>query len=381
METILMQEKQSPEKLIKKYLEGTCDEREKELIESWHLHDLSQSKIEPSEQEIEHVYVKGRRALIAHMELEQPVRKLWPRIAAAASILFLLGIAVFFLQNKNVNSTSPVNYLSDVAPGGNRAILTLGNGRQINLTGAKNGQLAKSGTISINKTADGNITYQSGAEQASIDKVEYNTMSTPVGGQYHLILGDGTGVWLNAASSISYPTAFTGAERKVEVTGEVYFEVAHNAAKPFRVIANQQVVEVLGTHFNINAYTSEVSTKTTLLEGSVKVFAGNTSVTIKPGQQSVIRDGHLSVNPVVDLDEAVAWKNGYFKFKDENIASVMRKLSRWYNIELQYKGKASAEGFNGTISRSKNISQVLSMLERTKAVHFKIDGRRVEVIQ
>jgi transmembrane sensor len=378
---MFMQEKYSPEELIKKYLEGTCSEREKELVESWHLHDLSQSNAEPSQQSIANAYAKGRRAIIAHIRLEQPVHKLWPRIAAAASILVLLGIGTFFLLEKRINPSSTTNYLSDIAPGGNRAILTLGNGQQINLTGAKNGQLAQQGAVSIKKTADGSLTYQSSSNPANVNKAEYNTMSTPVGGQYHLILGDGTGVWLNAASSIKYPTVFGGAERKVEITGEVYFEVAHNAAKPFRVVSNQQVVEVLGTHFNINAYADEASIKTTLLEGSVKVSNGNTNILIKPGQQAVFKDGSLSLNPVANLDEAVAWKNGYFQFKDEKIISVMRKLSRWYNIDLQYQGQPSEEGFNGTVSRSKNISQVLKMLERTKAVHFKIDGRRVVIIQ
>lgn len=376
-----MQERYSPEKLIKKYLEGKCNEQEKAIVESWHIQDLIQSDIEPSEQRIAHTYTKGKQAILAHIQSERSVRKLWPRIVAAASILFFFGVGTFFLLTKHVNSASTANYLSDIAPGGNRAILTLGNGRQINLTVAKNGTLAQRGTISINKTADGNITYQSGSGKANISELEYNTMSTPVGGQYHLILGDGTGVWLNAASSIKYPTVFPGAERKVEVTGEVYFQVAHNAAKPFRVVSNQQVIEVLGTHFNINAYADEASIKTTLLEGSVKVSNNNSSIIIKPGQQAVFQNGHLSLNPVANLDEAVAWKNGYFQFKDEKIASVMRKLSRWYKINLQYQGQASEEGFNGTISRSKNISQVLKMLERTEAVHFKIDGRRVTVIQ
>lgn len=381
LETMFMQEKHSPEELIKKYLEGNCTELEKSIVESWHLYDLSQSNIKPSAQKIELAYVKGRQAVIAHMQSEQPVRKLWPRIAAAASILILLGIGTFYLLTKRVNSASTADYLSDVPPGGNRAILTLGNGEQINLTGAKNGLLAQQGSISINKTTDGNLTYQPSSDRVNISEVEYNTMSTPVGGQYHLILGDGTGVWLNAASSIKYPTVFTRSERKVEVTGEAYFEVAHNAAKPFRVVSNQQVIEVLGTHFNVNAYADEASIKTTLLEGSVKVSNINTNIIIKPGQQAVFQNGNLSMNPAANLDEAVAWKNGYFQFKDEKIASVMRKLSRWYNIELQYEGQASEEGFNGTISRAKSISQVLKMLERTKAVHFKIHGRRVVIIQ
>jgi transmembrane sensor len=379
---MFMQEKYSPEKLIKKYLEGTCNEQEKAIVESWHLYDLSHSDNEPSQQSINSAYTRGRQKVISHMQVGGTTRQIWQRVAVAAAILIFLGAGTFFFFSRKVDSNSAQNSLSDIAPGGNRAILTLANGRQINLTNAKNGQIALQDGTSVNKTADGKLTYAANTAQANnSSKIAYNSISTPVGGQYHLVLEDGTNVWLNAASSIKYPTIFTGAERKVEVTGEVYFEVAHNAAKPFRVASNQQVIEVLGTHFNVNAYPDEASTKTTLLQGSVKVSTASASIIIKPGQQSVLLNRYLSINQATDLGEAVAWKNGYFQFKDEKISSVMRELSRWYNIEVEYDGKlAEEEGFNGTISRSKNISQVLKMLERTKAVHFSISGRRVTII-
>ncbi|PUZ26929.1 FecR family protein [Chitinophaga costaii] len=376
-----MERKYSPEELIKRYQAGTCNEEEKALVESWHIHDLSQSDFMPSFQSIERANAKTRQAIMAHTREYTVVLKIWPRLAVAASLLICLGIAAYIFSTKSTISVVKTTQLPDIAPGGNKAILTLSNGRQINLYGAKNGELALEGQTSIHKTADGNVTYRPATGQASaIDIVEYNTMSAPIGGQYQLILADGTKAWLNAASSIKYPTAFPGKERKVEVTGEVYFEVAHNAAKPFIVVANEQVVEVLGTHFNINAYPDEANVKTTLLEGSVKIVAGKNSVVIKPGQQSTTRSGRITVGPA-DLDEAVAWKNGYFQFKDEKIASIMRKLSRWYNIDVQYEGKVSEEGFNGAISRFKNISQVLKMLEKTKVVHFKIEGRRVTITQ
>lgn len=374
-----MQENNSPENLIKKYLKGTCTEQEKALVESWHLHDLSQSTAKPSKHTIQSAYNRGRRALDAHLQAERPVRKLWPRIAAAASLLIVLSIGtLLFLKNPADKIASQ----TDIAPGGNHAILTLSNGQKINLTDAKDGALAQQGKVTVSKTADGNVSYLSQNKDIGTSAaIDYNTMSTPAGGQYHLVLEDGTGVWLNAASSIKFPTAFTGAERKVEITGEVYFEVAHNAAKPFKVLSNKQAIKVLGTHFNVNAYPDEENVKTTLLEGSVRVSNSHNSIIIKPGQQSIARAGDLRINQTVDLDEVMAWKNGYFRFTDENIESVMRKLSRWYNIEVQYQASIPNDGFNGVISRSKNISQVLKMLEKTKAVHFKIEGRRVTVIQ
>ena len=185
---------------------------------------------------------------------------------------------------------------------------------------------------------------------------------------------------LNAASSLKYPTSFTGSERRVELAGEGYFEVAHNKLKPFKVISNGQEIEVLGTHFNVNAYTDEFGIKTTLLEGSVKISAAGLYTLIRPGQQALFANHRLSVGDA-DIKETIAWKDGYFDFKNESIESIMRKLSRWYDIDVQYDGKVTGEGFYGEISRFKNISEVLSMLEQTELVHFKIEGRRVTVIR
>jgi transmembrane sensor len=276
-----MQENNTPQRLIKKYLEGSCNEQERALVESWHLQDLHESDVNVSPEHIESAYKRGRLQAVAYIQSAQPIRKLWPRLAVAATILVLLSAGAFFLF-KPVKPSSSLSYAKDIAPGGNHAILTLGNGSQINLSSVQNGQLVSQGNISVSKTADGNLSYLvNQSTQTNNTKPEYNALNTPVGGQYHLTLGDGTSVWLNAASSIKFPTVFTGSERKVEITGEVYFEVAHNAAKPFRVASNNQVVEVLGTHFSINAYPDEESTKTTLLEGSVKVSSGSASTVIK----------------------------------------------------------------------------------------------------
>lgn len=378
-----MDELNPPERIsliAKKWQEGTITELEKEAFEEWYagFEDVLEIDSAESHEEAE----RRLYNLIARRGNIGPKRgPKWPRVAAAAAILLSLGIGSYYYITKPNQEQIAQIQVNDVVPGGNKAVLTLANGQHVVLTSAKNGRLAIQGNTEITKTADGNIVYnQTTGESAAISALTYNTVSTPVGGQYHLTLTDGTNVWLNAASSIKYPIAFTGGERKVEIFGEAYFEVAHNAAKPFRVRSNHQVVEVLGTHFNINSYADETATKTTLLEGSVKVTGSNGFKFIKPGQQAVLSGNNLSVAQA-DVEEAVAWKNGYFRFNDEKIASIMRKLSRWYNIDVSFEGKMLEEGFNGKISRYKNISQTLKMLEKTKAVHFKVEGRRVTVIQ
>lgn len=301
------------------------------------------------------------------------------RIAAAASILLFVSIGLYvYLHTKNNITKNTLYVLNDIAPGRNKAVLTLANGKQIILNDARNGQLADESNTLINKTADGHVVYK----KATVGKTAmvFNTLSTPRGGQYTLILADGTRVLLNAASSITYPTSFLGNERKVVLTGEAYFEVAHNASKPFRVTSQEQTVEVLGTHFNINAYSDESYIRTTLVEGSVKVSSGTSKEIIKPGQQAILMQQSIKVKDA-DIEETIAWTNGFFRFNDAKIESVMRILSRWYDIDVAYEGKVTDEGFYGKISRYKNISQVLKMLEKTKVVHFKVEGRRVTLMQ
>ncbi|MGY0036944.1 FecR family protein [Pedobacter sp. NJ-S-72] len=209
-------------------------------------------------------------------------------------------------------------------------------------------------------------------------------METPKGGQYQLVLPDGTKVWLNAASSLRYPVAFQGNERKVELTGEAYFEVAKDKTRPFEVYSNNQVVQVLGTHFNINAYSNEPFVSTTLLEGSVKVTNSltNAQKIIRPGQQSLIsKDGQAGIEVKnMDLDEAVAWKNGYFMFNEEELESILKKVSRWYNVDVQYEQEElKHQLFSGTLSKYSNVSQVLKKLEMLQSIHFKIEGRKIIV--
>lgn len=378
-----MQQSNPPERiyfLAKKWQSGSITDEERIEFEAWYVDFDNSLEIKTD---------KSRSAM--ELRLYQQIAKKgnissksafqWTRFAAAASILLVLGVAGFYFARWNKSDQMAKIETHDVAPGSNKAILTLANGQKILLAGARNGRLAVQGNVLVTKASDGSIAYAAdGNQSANSSDISYNTISTPAGGQYHLTLADGTNAWLNAGSSIKYPTSFTGSERKVEITGEVYFEVAHNRAQPFRVISNRQVVEVLGTHFNVNSYPDEEDIRTTLLEGSVKVTGSDHIIVIKPGEQAILGKNGLAAAPA-DLEETVAWKNGYFRFNDEKIGSIMRKLSRWYDIKVTFKGPISDEGFNGKISRYKNISQALRMLEKTKAVQFQIEGRRVTVMQ
>ena len=323
-------------------------------------------------------------------------KHVWLRVAAAAVIIVVLFAGYFIF---NDHATTPIaktktqqqsRFENDLTPGGNKAVLTLANGAQIILDSATNGALTQQGNTKIIKLDNGQLSYNSVNGSSSSPKtgeILYNTVSTPRGGQYQVVLADGSKVWLNAASSLRFPTSFTGNAREVTLTGEGYFEVTHDDAKPFKVLANGVEIKVLGTHFNINAYKDEPTIKTTLLEGSVKVGIGAASKTIRPGEQAQIESHDNSLNPKimvqpVDVDATVAWKNGRFIFHGNNILSVMRQLARWYDVEVSYEGNVTDEEFVGVINRSRyeNISEILDMLEKTRTVSFAISGHHVTVM-
>ena len=269
-----------------------------------------------------------------------------------------------------------------ITPGGSKAILTLADGSLITLDSAVNGDIARQGNTSIVKLADGQVVYR--PQGISVGEGGMNTLSTPRGGQYQLTLPDGSKVWLNAASSITYPAAFAGNERKVKITGEAYFEVVANKSKPFLVSVNGgSTVEVLGTHFNINSYIDENSVRTTLLEGRVRIRSGKNSVVLQPGQQSVVQAGReeVSVNSNLDIERLVAWKNGLFVFEDDDIKSIMRQVGRWYDVEIVYDNPPLSKLFMGKIPRDAPVSMVLELLETTGQVHFKIEGKKIIVHQ
>ncbi|MEI3797493.1 MULTISPECIES: FecR family protein [unclassified Chitinophaga] len=298
----------------------------------------------------------------------------------AAACIVVLATGAYYLSKQTpppaVVATSPVK---DIAPGGNRAVLTLSDGSQIPLDSAGNGVLAQQGNTRITKLSNGQLAYNGtgGAE----DKILYNTMSTPMGGQYQLILPDGTGVWLNAASSISYPTAFTGNERSVTVTGEAYFEVVKNDKMPFHVKAGNTTIDVLGTHFNINAYKDEATINTTLVQGAVRVSVQQQQQMLKPGQQARVAAKGQSIQVLdhADLSEVLAWKAGFFSFNDADLPTVMRQLSRWYNVEVTYEGNIPQRVFTGEIGRNLTLSQVLKGLTKTRIKYRIENGNRIVI--
>jgi ferric-dicitrate binding protein FerR (iron transport regulator) len=308
-----------------------------------------------------------------------PLRK----IAVAASVIGLLLLSALLLFNLNTSKgtlNAKVNeqrFKNDVLPGGDKATLTLADGSTVILDEAKNGILAQQGSSKIIKVG-GKLLYDP-TDKNSKDVV-YNTISTPKGGQYQLELPDGSLVWLNATSSIHFPTSFAGKERRVAITGEAYFEVAKNRDMPFIVTVNGAEVQVLGTHFNVNAYSDEDNVKTTLLEGSVKIVHGANINMLKPGQQSQLTtDGLIKVVSNVDVDGVVAWKNGMFDFENAGIETVMRQLSRWYDVEIEYKGKTD-DLFIAEMRRNIKLSDALKALELTGKVKFEIQGKKIIVM-
>jgi ferric-dicitrate binding protein FerR (iron transport regulator) len=305
------------------------------------------------------------------------------RIAVAASVIGLLLISAFLLYNRNTSKetlnaeVSEQRFKNDVLPGGDKATLTLADGTTVVLDDAQNGTLAQQGGSKVIKLG-GKLSYD--LINKNSKEIVYNTISTPNGGQYQLELPDGSFVWLNATSSIHFPTSFVGKERRVEITGEAYFEVAKNRDMPFIVAVNGAEVQVLGTHFNVNAYNDEENVKTTLLEGSVKFVSGANTNMLKPGQQSQLTtDGMIKVVSNVDVDEVVAWKNGMFDFENAAIEIVMRQLSRWYDVEIEYKGKTD-DLFIAEMRRNIKLSDALKALELTGKVKFEIQGKKIIVM-
>ena len=303
-----------------------------------------------------------------------------PRLAAAAAIVVTLSAGLFFYMNKPDVSNNIVTLKgADITPGRSSATLTLADGRKILLAATVNGQLAKESGVTITKNADGELIYEI-SDQSGLPgrNQSYNTLSTMKGEQYQVRLPDGSRVWLNAASSLRYPTTFSAQQRRqVDLNGEAYFEVAKDKNHPFIVNAKGQQVEVLGTHFNINGYKDEALTKTTLLEGSVRV---NGKTTIRPGEQATGDAYHMKVTKA-DVDAATDWTNGDFIFNEsDDFKSAMRKVARWYDVDIIYDAEANTDmELRGWISRKNKLSVVLQRIASTGKVHFKIEGRRVTV--
>lgn len=310
----------------------------------------------------------------------RPLRRLpWLRRATVAAALILLAGGYLWRDHSKTIQTPVTAHAPDIAPGGNKAVLTLAGGQRIILDSAANGMVAMQGNTQVQKQANGRLAYTVGVE-GEVHHTVYNTLTTPRGGQYQLELPDGTQVWLNAASSITYPTAFTGGDRTVTITGEAYFEVKASDRQPFHVKTGDLDIAVLGTDFNINAYADEPALTTTLVAGKVKVIEGTAEQILIPGQQARAVRSAIRLIPHADMEEALAWKNGAFAFRDADFATVMRQLARWYDIDVQYTGPVPAGTFDGEIGRGLTLRQVLQGLARTR-IHYTITGNHQILIQ
>jgi transmembrane sensor len=388
--------KHQAKELINKYLQEEATPEERVLIEQYFLKDLGSSDNTPSHDKIVEAEQRITANLMNHVGFKTTRSRtipLWPSIAVAASVLIFLSFGAYFLLHKNSTAERIAqNRIHDIAPGGNKAVLSLANGKKIILTNAGNGLLAQEGNIAVSKTADGRVDYQARAlpQMVGVETL-YDTLSVPRGGQYQLKLADGSTVWLNAATSIRFPVSFTGSERKVElIYGEADFQVKHNSAMPFRVLAGGQTIEDVGTNFNINAYGDEPAVKTTLIEGSINVLlpksaslSAKNGLMLKPGEQLAFQHitNTISIKDV-DAEAVVDWKNGEFYFKNESLASIMRRVSRWYDVKVVYEdNQIKPITFSGSLPRFSSLSKVLEKLEGSGDVRFKIDGKRIIVLK
>ncbi|HEY8957719.1 FecR family protein [Chitinophaga sp.] len=301
----------------------------------------------------------------------------WRTWRWAAAVLVLALAGAWALRLVQANKQPPLMAVhTDVAPGSRKATLQLGNGSTIVLDDAQNGVIANQGKTVIKKSASGQLVYDASAAVAT--EITYNTIATPNGGEYEVILPDGSHVWLNAASSIRFPAAFTGNTRQVEINGEAYLEVVKNAKAPFIVVSGKHSVEVLGTAFNIHSYPKEENIATTLIKGSIRIVAGKNTKVLQPGQQSLVsrNAGDIRLAPEVNMEEVLAWRNGKFIFDDTNMKTVVSQLERWYDVSINYTGMEDYR-FNGEISRNVSLSKVLKMMELTSNIHYKINDRNI----
>lgn len=381
--------------ILERIQRGTSTEEELLLFDQWYFQYHHQHIREYSEAELLAIQEVMRKKLpvplnpqtSGNQQMDKPRLIRWALLAAAASILIASAVAYDFF-NFSPPKTELIHpaakYTNDVAPGGNKAYLTLANGQRISLSDAKNGALAQESGVKITKLASGEITYQITNQDPNSgnNKESYNTIETPKGGQYQINLPDGSRVWLNAASTLKFPSTFARlVNRRIELLGgEAYFEVAKDPKRPFVLVSKGQELKVLGTHFNVNAYPEESTVKTTLLEGKVQLTSTHsaTKFILEPGQQAALANNDFHIY-TVDVEAAIAWKNNKFTFDNESIEEVMRKIERWYNVSVTFEGERPTDRFTGSVSRFDQLSSVLNLLEFTGNVHFKIEGRRVLV--
>jgi transmembrane sensor len=368
--------------LAAKLQEGTITDEERKEFELWYNSYDDSSVIVEANDEIdavkERIYASIEQQTIDSVGRNRSLWLGWLQVAAALTVCTL---AVWFYAShyRTPSNSLKTAQAQEILPGGQKAMLILSDGSKVVLDDHANLSTMNVEGVEIKK-GEGQLVYTSSKDAKS--EPVFHTIQIPKGGTYALTLPDGTKVWLNAASSLKYPVDFTGARREVELAGEAYFEVFKDKSKPFVVKNRSMDIEVLGTHFNVNAYDDNKEIKTTLFEGKVKVIQEKKNLILKPMQQAVLNTGSNTMKvKEVDSEEAIAWKNGEFVFESELISSVMQKIARWYNVEVVYQGPIPDYEYVGTISRDKDISAVLKMLSLTNTIRFKIEGRRVIVMK
>lgn len=380
-------------KLYEKYISGLCSPDEEKLL----FNNKDAFKLR-SENEIDGVFendnlndngIKDRvyQGILQTISKEESTfdiekskplfRRLW--WVAAAILLLSVSVGILFSNNMFFSDKQELFTSLPITPGKDKAVLILADGSKIQLDAVKSGVLSTEGKTKIRKAEDGTLVYEASSDIKGTASLALNTIVIPRGGKYQVKLPDGSWVWLNSESTLVFPATFSGNERLVELKGEAYFEVAKNKEKPFRVETNSMNIEVLGTHFNISAYGISNLAKTTLLEGSVRLRDKlNGTVVLKPGEQGVATANGIGVSNV-KVQEVIAWKNGYFVFRDNTIQEIMAQLARWYDVDVEYRGKANVNSFGGIYSKNKELPELLKSLELTGLVHFKIEGRRIIV--
>lgn len=382
-----MMQQEEIDQLLEKKHAGNCTPEEIAFLESWYLQWNKELLLDLTAEEL-HEDLLDIKAMNTILPSESKSKKLKQSLLIAASLFLILSTGLFFYLQTQIRKNSVYDLaLHDIDPGSNKASITLANGQKLDLNNLKGGVLIdKSGLAYSDGT---NISQMNPAPEGIVQQL---TLATPKGGQYQITLADGTRVWLNAASALKFPSSFAGLkERRVELTGEAYFEVKHNAKQPFRVQTASQIAEDLGTSFNINSYTDEATAKTTLIEGAMQVQSlkdhqakKQTAQVLSPGQQvSVAANGMINVRPV-NTAEALGWKNGDFVFDGENLKSAMRKIARWYDVEITYETDENASSkliLDGLVSRKSKLSEVLKWIETVSNVRFKIEGRRGTVTE
>lgn len=382
--------KKQLESILKRYSEGMATPEETDFLEQYYdyLQDRPGLSTLLTEGENKNAEQQNWERLSA--QIEEPFHTITPhrvsfytrwRTIAAASIILFIGLGGWYLlSNKNDQQQQAVKETvsNDIKPPQeNRATITLTNGQTVYLDSAAIGSLADQGSVKLVKLANGKIAYHNVSNETVKEQV-YNTLTNPKGSRVvDMTLADGSRVWLNAGSSITYPVMFAGNERTVVITGEAYFEVAHDKLKPFKVSKGDMQVEVLGTHFNVNAYDDEKNIKVTLLEGAVRLKTNGDSKILKPGEQALV-SGNISILESVDMEAVMAWKDGRFKFSSVDIETIMRQVARWYDIDIEYHGKVEGT-LSGGLARNVNASQLFYVLELTDKVKFEIEGRKVIV--